>query len=427
MQIELREQGQIDPMTELFDAIKSPVTKRKYELRMRQFLAWVFGDKKAIIPTPKGRRLDEKEEQERVSATRKMARDFVSRAKREPDWATRTVDDFLREIKNRVEAGEITAGTVSIYTKPIKLFCVMNDLTMINWPKLSKKMPKAQHAGDDRTPTLSEVRKILQYPDRRIKPIVLVMISSGIRVGSWQSRYHGYMKWGHIEKIEKKGVLVAARLHAYNTKSKRWYLSDTYISPEAYRAVEDYINYRKNMGETITDESPVIRDLIDTDRGGKGRAMKPKAFTSDLIKRLIEKAIASAGIRPEKLPEGKRRYEFKATHGFRKFFDTVGERHMKTLHVEQLEDHDTGLKESYNRPSQDDLLEDYLKAVPDLTILEQAPRLVSEDFTELKLRVAELEKRQKAYEVFTKKFLNATPKQLAKLGETILKDNVREA
>lgn len=357
-------------MTELFEAIRSPITKRKYELRMRQFLAWVYGDKMLGTPNRQGKLLSRQEEEAKDRLTRQYARRFLARAKAEPEWGTGAINDFLNEVKARVgsdEEDKIQASTVSIYVKPLKLFCTMNDLA-VNWTKLSRKIPKGRHAADDRPPTLEEVKKILQYPDRRIKPIVLVMISSGIRVGSWD-----YLRWGHVEKIERDGQLVAARLKAYNTKAGRWYR--TFITSEAYRAVEEYLNYRQSMGETIAKETPVIRDLLDTDKGGFGRPSKPRPLSSKIVKRLIELAIRSAGIRA-KLEPGLRRHPFKATHGFRKYFDTVAERHMKTLHVEQLLDHDTGLKESYNRPTEDDLLGDYLKAAPELMVFEtqrQAP------------------------------------------------------
>ena len=387
----LSQRAETDPMTELFEAVKSPTTRRKYELRMRQFLAWVFGDKGLGTPNRQGKKLALQEETEKDKLTREYAKKFVARARVEPEWASGAINDFLGEIKVRVESrgkDRIEASTVSIYSKPLKLFCTMNDIS-VNWAKLSRKLPKGRQAADDRPPTLEEVRKILQYPDRRIKPVVLVMLSSGIRVGSWD-----HLRWGHIEKVEVGGKLVAAKMKIFNSKSRRWYLG--FITPEAYRAVEEYIEYRRGHGEPVTMESPVIRDLLDSDKGGSGWASKPSPLSSRGVKRLIEQAIQSAGVRSA-LEPGKRRHPFKSTHGFRKYYDTVTERHLKTLHVEQLLDHDTGLKESYNRPTEGDLLNDYLKAIPDLTVLdpaartEAAPDLVRK-VEELSAEIAEVRK-----------------------------------
>lgn len=70
----------------------------------------------------------------------------------------------------------------------------------------------------------------------------------------------------------------------------------------------------------------------------------------------------------KRLEKGKRRHEFQADHGFRKYFKTVAERRMKSLHVEMLMGHSTGLADNYYRIPEKELLDEYLKAVPDLSV-----------------------------------------------------------
>lgn len=112
----------------------------------------------------------------------------------------------MRYQKERAERGEISDSTLPNYYKPIKLLCEMNDI-MLNWKKITRGLPKGRQYAMDRAPTVEEIRKLLEYPDRRIKSIVLVMASSGIRVGAWDD-----LKWGHIEPIEKDGKIVAAKM-----------------------------------------------------------------------------------------------------------------------------------------------------------------------------------------------------------------------
>ena len=72
---------------------------------------------------------------------------------------------------------------------------------LINWKIITKRIKKGNRYSSDRPPTISEIEKLLGYPDRRIKPIVLVMIPSGMRVGSWN-----YLKWGDISPITRNGI-----------------------------------------------------------------------------------------------------------------------------------------------------------------------------------------------------------------------------
>jgi hypothetical protein len=80
------------------------------------------------------------------------------------------------------------------------------------------------------------------------------------------------------------------------------------------------------------------------------------------VKRLMEDALWTQGLRA-KLESGKRRHEFQTDHGFRKWFKTrcelVG---MKPINIEKLMNHSIGISNAYYRATENDLLEDYLKA-----------------------------------------------------------------
>jgi len=289
------------------------------------------------------------------------ASSFARKAKEDDKWATFVINEYMRLQKERAERKEISEATVPNYFKPIKLFCEMNDITL-NWKKIGRRIPHGRSYGQDRIPTVEEVKRILAYPDRRVKPVVLVMLSSGIRIGAFD-----YLNWGHIEKIEEKGQLVAGIIKVYAGTPDEYF---SFITPECYQALEEYISFRKSSGEKVNNESPVIRDLFHPDKLGKGEPHIPKRLKSLGIKRMMEDALKGTGIR-KALPEGKRRHEFQVDHGFRKFFKSACEKQMKSLHVEMLMGHSVGLADNYYRPTSQEIMQDYLRAVPELTILNQ--------------------------------------------------------
>jgi hypothetical protein len=57
------------------------------------------------------------------------------------------------------------------YFQAIKLFCDIADIP-ISWKKISRGIPRVRKFADDREPTLEEIQKITEYPDRRIKAII---------------------------------------------------------------------------------------------------------------------------------------------------------------------------------------------------------------------------------------------------------------
>jgi hypothetical protein len=110
---------------------------------------------------------------------------------------------------------------------------------------------------------------------------------------------------------------------------------------------------------------------VDVKRGDKcgrvGLATHPKKLSYDGIKKILNRALWDQGLR-NVLSEGERRHDWKQAHGFRKFFKTRAEQVMNRSNVELLIGHSSGLQGSYYKPTEKEVLEDYLKAIPLLTI-----------------------------------------------------------
>src|SRR4051794_3402446 len=125
----------------------------------------------------------------------------------------------------------------------------------ISWKKITRGLPRGKNYADDRIPTIEEIRKLLEYPERRIKAIVYTMTSSGIRLGAWD-----YLKWGDIRPIAKEGEVIAARIIVYAEDEEYF----SFITAEAYQALNSWMKYREDSGELIDENSWLMRDLWDT-------------------------------------------------------------------------------------------------------------------------------------------------------------------
>jgi hypothetical protein len=369
-----------NPMDNFLYALKSSESRRQYPKRFEKFLNFLGLEGNLSEKT--------------------MA--FVIRARQDIHWAGVSFMKFLEFQKSRNLKGEIATGTVVNYYRATKLFCEMNDLEL-SWKKIARGLPKAKKASNDRAPTIEELRKLIEYPDRRIKSIVYTMASSGIRIGAWD-----FLKWKHITpQKDSKGDIVASKLIIYAGEPEEYC---TFITPEAYNALLEWMNFRASYGEKITGESWVMRDLWQTTNmnyGAKwGLATSPRQLKSLAIKRLLDRALWEQGIR-QKLSAGVKRHEWKEGHGYRKFFKSHAEQVMWPANVERLMGHDLGVSESYWKPTESGVLRDYLKAVDLLTINGNEKKLSRE--------VEELKGKSKDSEYIIKGRLEEKDKQIEEL------------
>jgi integrase len=268
---------------------------------------------------------------------------------------------FARYQKERVNNKEISPSTVPNYFKAIKLFCQANRISnIVEWKLVSKGLPRGLRAADDRAPTLEEIQKLLEFPDRRIGPLVLILVSSGIRIGAFET-----LKWKHITPIysKDKNELIAAKILVYPGDREQYY---SFLTPEAYTSLAEWMAYRSKCGEEITKESYVMRDIWQTDdiQG----VQHPQLLNQAAITRLLNRAWQAQKIRA-RLTNGEKRHEFKTAHGFRKYFKTQAEQaRIPSIKIELLMGHSLGVSDSYVRFTEEQILEDYLQIVDYLTV-----------------------------------------------------------
>jgi integrase len=208
-------------------------------------------------------------------------------------WLRKIIISFLKHLEQTgVKTGKFGRNTLKNYYKPIHRFCTKHEIEL-PWKKITEGLGKVRSVANDRAPTLEEIASLLKNPDRRIKPIVLIILSSGIRIGAFQ-----YLDWKHvipldIDRHETKPddleKIVAAKIIVYAGEEDSYF---SFITPEAYQAVKEWMDYRTKTGEKITGDSPVIRDYACIKYGQRTTKL-PRRLGVESIGRIVEIALKS--------------------------------------------------------------------------------------------------------------------------------------
>jgi integrase len=264
----------------------------------------------------------------------------------------------------------------------IYILLEMND-TFLNWKKISRILPKVRRYALDRVPTPEEITEILDAADTRGKALTLVLESSGIREGAMET-----LEVGDYTPIRNNGQIVAGRLVVYARHPEQYIALTTF---EACVALDRYLEFRKANNENITNASPLFRDTFDPIVSYDDKEKIVRSMTAHAIRHYYNRLLHTIGIRNGK----KRRHEF-SVHGFRKYFKTKAEQSgMKPINVEILMGHSVGISDSYYRPTEAEIVQDYLKAVDVLTISQE--KQLRHEVEKLKVENAEIDIMKKCY------------------------------
>ncbi|MDP9489274.1 MAG: site-specific integrase [Thermoproteota archaeon] len=244
-----------------------------------------------------------------------------------------------------------TASRINVYVIPVKSFYTINDV-ILNVRKIGKFLPENRKVRQGKAYTHSEIGKMLEIADERIRAVICILSSTGIRLGALPE-----LRLRHLE--DTKFTIYEGTKEEYIT----------FCTPECKKAIDDYLDMRSRYREKLKDESYLIREQFDLRNPGKPRPMQRRTIQwkiYDLCKR--------AGIDKSNIS---------VIHGFRKFFTTQCVNSKINPEIrEMLLGHKIGLASSYYRPTEEEMLEEYKKAVNNLTINE---------VNRLKIKVQKLE------------------------------------
>jgi integrase len=266
---------------------------------------------------------------------------------------------------------KISRGHKNLVTATLKHLCEINDI-VLNWKKI-KKFINSEKTGNeangrDRAYTHEEIQKILDFCDQRMKTIFLILASIGLRIGALQS-----LRLSNLNKIDN-----LYKITVYSGDNEEYF---TLCTPEAANEIDIYLDFRKRHGEKLTGDSFLVTKKFDTNLTIEGFIGQP--FGKKSLPVILEDYIRNSGLRNIDHANPHKRKEVPRLHGFRKFFTTQCINAKLNPEIrEMLLGHKIGLASCYYKPTEQEMLDEYMKAVNNLTINEE---------NRLKIKIQKLE------------------------------------
>jgi integrase len=252
---------------------------------------------------------------------------------------------------------KLSFNSISTRLNAIYHFYDMNDISL-NKKKI--KMFKGEHQRKvvDRAYRHDEIKKILDVSDLRAKTIVLLMASSGVRIGSLPS-----LRLRNLEKVSANNVY---KITVYEGSNSQYY---TFCSPECTSYIDAYLDFRTINGEKLNSDSYLIREQFDISDLEQIK-IKSKGMTLSGIISLLNVILLKSGVRSASHNKGRR--EIARAHGFRKYaMNQMVNSRVSPESREMLLGHKIGLAGCYYRPTEQEMLTEYEKAINLLTINEE--------------------------------------------------------
>ena len=404
-----------DALTLFKTGIKSDVTRRTYERRLREFLC---GTLEEYLDGDAG--LREKQRRERLAEGRRVnavldadfavrANEMVRKAKSDPDEVMGILLAYSARLRERCDKpaqdpDHLNPNTVPNMFKPVKKLFKMNGVHF-QWERVDSTYPEPESNLDTRGYTKDEISTLLRFANPLESAVILLASSSGVRRGGFDFTWDcirpvyktgdGGLAMGRYDDDDggRAGDVACGIITVYAGSNEQYFAMFT---PEAWEAVRTYrIQWR----------SSVMGGPRPRDRFLKRAGDHAKPLSCDAVANRLNKILKRANIR-EPLKTGQRTHEVPVMNGFRRYFNKINKETFSRdsplaslIKKEMMLSH-TGLLKldtNYFQTHWKELVEEYLDAVPSLIISSEyrtraENRRLREEKSELEAKNEELQK-----------------------------------
>ena len=285
--------------------------------------------------------------------------------------------------------GKFAPTTASYYQTAVREFLVFNDVNITEKERrvLKKKIRRGGPISQEAAMNKETIRQLLNVCDLKMKTLILFIISSGARLGEVLD-----LNISDVKIREGSGV-VSIR----NSKNK--FTRTTFINGESVEVLKQWLVQRDDY----------LKYIISKSRGRfrvKTPAQDHRLFpiNKNSAEKNIKTALKKAGLMEKDRETGRTTIHF---HGFRKYFVTqMSYSGVPDKYLEFFVGHINELDRAYNRPSIDQLFEQYQKGEPHLRIYDESAEEIAETKSQIKeateamrdIRLENLEVKQKLLE-----------------------------
>lgn len=266
------------------------------------------------------------------------------------------IQNFLENwVMNLAEKG-LKAHTIRGKLAAVELFLEMSKVSF-HKKIIHKLIPSSDYVpGGDKPFTTEDIQQMLKSTTKlRTKALIHFFASTGARPASITDPV---LRLKHIEEMPHG--CKAVKLYD-GSKEGYW----AFLTPEASKAFERYINSRKTNGETLDPESPVFANYDKPNHMKKNSHLSAKS-----ARQIMLKLIKTSGI--ERTKNGCR-FDKASIYGFRKRLNTTLklDNNINSNIAEKLMAHKRGLDGAYLKPTREQCFTEFLKAIRELTISDE--------------------------------------------------------